>query len=163
MTTSTRKATIKKAMKGIGLTDEAVLSGYGNPVGEANTQLALAIAAKIDSDCMDALQTASLIYDGTAKTISYNAIVDAVDLFEDEMGCSEKVMFIHPKQVTQLRKNPDFLSADKYTPGVALTGEIGMIAGCRLVPSKKVPLVEFTPARSSSSRTTPRSTTRSRH
>ena len=64
----------------------------------------------------------------------------AIDLFEDEMGCSEKVMFIHPKQVTQLRENPDFLSADKYTPGVALTGEIGMLAGCRLVPSKKVPL-----------------------
>ena len=62
MTTSTRKATIKKAMKGIGLTDEAVLSGYGNPVGEANTQLAQAIAAKVDNDCMDALQTASLIY-----------------------------------------------------------------------------------------------------
>ena len=71
---------------------------------------------------------------------SYNAIVDAVDLFEEEMGCSDKVLFIHPKQVTQLRKNPDFLSADKYTPGVGLTGEIGMIAGCRLVPSKKVPL-----------------------
>ena len=142
MTTSTRKAKIKKAMKGIGLTDEAVLSGYGNPVGEANTQLALAIAAKIDSDCMDALQTASLIYDGSKAAISYNAIVDAVDLFEEEMGCSDKVLFIHPKQVTQLRKNPDFLSADKYTPGVGLTGEIGMIAGCRLVPSKKVPLVE---------------------
>ena len=142
MTTSTRKAKIKKAMKGIGLTDEAVLSGYGNPVGEANTQLALAIAAKIDSDCMEALQSASLIYDGSKAAISYNAIVDAVDLFEEEMGCSDKVLFIHPKQVTQLRKNPDFLSADKYTPGVGLTGEIGMIAGCRLVPSKKVPLAD---------------------
>ena len=130
MTTSTRKATIKKAMKGIGLTDEA------------NTQLAQAIAAKVDNDCMDALQTASLIYDGSQAQISYNAIVDAVDLFEEEMGCSDKVLFIHPKQVTQLRKNPDFLSADKYTPGVSLTGEIGMIAGCRLVPSKKVPLAE---------------------
>ena len=52
------------------------------------------------------------------------------------------MLFIHPKQVTQLRKNPDFLSADKYTPGVSLTGEIGMIAGCRLVPSKKVPLAD---------------------
>ena len=140
MTTSTRKATIKKAMKGIGLTDEAVLSGYGNPVGEANTQLALAIAAKIDNDCMDALLTASLTYDSSQNTISYNAIVDAVDLFEEEMGCSDKVLFLHPKQVTQLRKNPDFISADKYQAGVALTGEIGMIAGCRLVPSKKVPL-----------------------
>ena len=163
MTTSTRKATIKKAMKGIGLTDEAVLSGYGNPVGEANTQLALAIAAKIDSDCMDALQTASLVYDGSAAAISYNAIVDAVDLFEEEMGCSDKVLFIHPKQVTQLRKNPDFLSADKYTPGVSLTGEIGMIAGCRLVPSKKVPLSGGVYACPSSSwRLTPRWTMKSR-
>ena len=101
-----------------------------------------AIAAKVDNDCMDALQTASLIYDGSQAQISYNAIVDAVDLFEEEMGCSDKVLFIHPKQVTQLRKNPDFLSADKYTPGVSLTGEIGMIAGCRLVPSKKFPLTE---------------------
>ncbi len=140
MTTSTRKATIKKAMKGIGLTDEAVLSGYGNPVGEANTQLAMAIAAKIDNDCMDELQKASLIYDGSEQTIGYNAIVDAVDLFEEEMGSSDKVLFVHPKQVTQLRKSADFLSADKYQPGVALTGEIGMVAGCHIVPSKKVPL-----------------------
>ena len=141
MTTSTRKATVKKAMKGISLTDEAVLSGYGNPVGEANTQLAMAIAAKIDNDCMDALQTATLSYDGRAGAISYNGIVEALDLFEEEQGC-DKVLFIHPKQLTALRKDADFLSADKYQAGLMLTGEVGMIAGCRIVPSKKVPLVE---------------------
>ena len=141
MTTSTRKATVKKAMKGISLTDEAVLSGYGNPVGEANTQLALSTAAKIDNDCMDALQGASLTYDGSAKNISYAGIVDALDLFEEEQG-SDKVIFVHPKQVTQLRKDPDFLSADKYQAGVMVSGEIGMVAGCRVVPSKKVPLVD---------------------
>lgn len=141
MTTSTRKATIKKAMKGVGLTDEAVLSGYGNPVGEANTQLAMAIAAKIDNDCMDALQSASLVFDGSGAAIKYSGIVDAVDLFEEEMG-SDKVLFVHPKQVTQLRKDADFLSADKYQPGVMLSGEIGMVAGCRVVPSKKVPLTD---------------------
>lgn len=140
MTTSTRKATIKKAMKGIGLTDEAVLSGYGNPIGEANTQLAMAIASKIDSDCMDELQKATLVYDGSEAAIGYQGIVDAVDLFEDEVGGLDKVLFVHPKQVTQLRKDPDFLSADKYQPGVALTGEVGMVAGCRIVPSKRVPL-----------------------
>ena len=38
MTTSTRKATVKKAMKGIGLTDEAVLPGGGgqHPAGHGH-------------------------------------------------------------------------------------------------------------------------------
>ena len=78
MTTSTKSATIKKAMKGVGLTDEAVLSGYGNPIGEAGNQLALSIAAKLDNDAMDALQSASLSYDGSAKTISYEGVVRCV-------------------------------------------------------------------------------------
>ena len=90
MSTSTRKATVKKAMKGVSLTDEAVLSGYGNPVGEANTQLAMAIAAKIDNDCMDALQTATLSYDGSAKVIDYDGIVSALDLFEEEQGSDKR-------------------------------------------------------------------------
>ena len=67
---------------------------------------------------------------------------DLTFVIDHNVGIGVIVLFIHPKQVTQLRKNPDFLSADKYTPGVSLTGEIGMIAGCRLVPSKKVPLTE---------------------
>ena len=139
MSTSTKQATIKKAMKGVGLTDEAVLSGYGNPVGEANSQLAMSIAAKLDNDAMDALMTATLTYDGSSTQIAYNGIVDAIDLFEEEVN-TEKVMFVNPKQVTQLRKDPNFLSADKYTSGVAVSGEIGKIANTRIVPSKKVTL-----------------------
>lgn len=139
MSTKTSTATVKKAMKGVGLTDEAVLSGYGNPVGEANTQIAMAIAAKLDNDAMDALQGATLTYDGSAKQIGYAGIVDAIDIFEEEVN-TEKVMYVHPKQVTVLRKDVDFLSADKYQAGVMVSGEIGMIANTRIVPSKKVPL-----------------------
>lgn len=141
MSTTSKTATIKKAMKGVALSDEAVLSAHGNPVGEATTQLAMAIAAKVDNDCMDALQTATLSYDGSAKVVGYDGIVDAIDIFEEEVN-TEKVMFIHPKQVTSLRKDPNFISADKYKDGVMLTGEIGMIANTRIVPSKKVPLDE---------------------
>lgn len=141
LSTSSTTVTVKKAMKAVELTDEAILSGYGNPVGEINNQLAKAVAAKVDNDAMDALQEATLIYDGSAAGISYNAIVDAVDLFDEEVN-SEKVMFINPKQVTVLRKDSNFISADKYTGQVILTGEIGMIANCRIVPSKKVPVVK---------------------
>ena len=143
LATSTTDVTVKKAMKAVELTDEAILSGYGNPVGETNNQLAKAIASKVDSDAMTALQGAQLIYDGSASVIKYTGIVDAIDLFDEEVN-SEKVIFVNPKQVTQLRKDADFISADKYTGDVVMTGEIGKIANCRVVPSKKVVLTDGT-------------------
>lgn len=138
---SSEKVTVKKAMKGVTLTDEAVLSSHGDPVGETNNQLALSIASKVDNDCMDALSDEEadgrLIYDGSGSKINYEGIVDAVDVFEEEVN-GEKAMFVHPKQVTTLRKDSNFISADKYNQEVVLKGEIGMIANTRIVPSKKV-------------------------
>lgn len=128
---------VKKAMKAVELTDEAVLSGYGNPVGETNNQLAKAIASKVDVDAMEALQGAQLTYDGSASIIKYTGVVDAIDKFDEEVN-TEKVIFVHPKQVTQLRKDADFISADKYPGNVVMTGEIGKIANAHVVPSKKV-------------------------
>ena len=147
--TGSTKFTIKKAGKGVSITDEAILSGYGDPVGEANKQLALAIANKIDNDVVDvinkeyALGTAEdgvqLIYDGSAKVISYAGVVDAEDLFDEETS-SDKILYVHPKQMTQLRKDADFISADKYDGKVMTSGEVGKIGTCRVVRSKKVKL-----------------------
>ncbi|MDC4242536.1 N4-gp56 family major capsid protein [Clostridium tertium] len=139
LTSSTTQVKVKKAMKAVELTDEAVLSGYGNPVGEANNQLAKSIASKTDNDAMDALYKAQLFYDGSNTTIGYESIIDAIDVFDEEFN-SQKVMFINPKQVTKLRKDSNFISADKYGQGmnVIMTGEIGMIANSRIIPSKKV-------------------------
>lgn len=145
--------TVKKAVKQVELTDEAVLSGYGNPVGETNSQLAKSIADKIDNDVMDALKGAQLTYT-SATDISYNEVVNAIDGLNEEQNV-EKVMFIHPKQVTQLRKDENFISNDKYNNNVMMKGEIGMIANCRIVASKKAindagtyflnPIVELRP------------------
>lgn len=142
MSTTTKQAKVKKAMKGVSLTDESVLGAHGNPVGEAANQLANSVAAKVDNDCMDALQGATLIYDGSAAKVSYNGIVDAIDKFEEEFN-SEKVMYVHPEQLTTLRKDSQFISADKYEAGVAVSGEIGKIANTHIVVSKKVPVVDF--------------------
>ncbi len=141
LTADSTQATVKKAMKAVTLTDEAVLSGFGDPVGETNTQLAKAIAAKVDADAMDALLTAQLTHDGSASKISYAGIVDAVDVFEEEFN-SDKVIFVHPAQVGALRKDADFLSADKLAETVRVSGAIGKIANCEVVASKRVKLNE---------------------
>lgn len=137
MTTGTTQFTIKKAMKAVGITQEAINSGLGNPVGTAETQLAKSIAGKVDNDVIDAAYTAPITYSGSSAIIGYKPIVSAVGVFADEED-NEKVMFIHPEQETQLLKDDNFISADKFEAGVAVKGSIGKIAGCWIKKSKKV-------------------------
>ena len=85
---------------------------------------------------MDELKKAQMVYTGDSDGISYNEVVNAIDLFNEEENV-EKVMFIHPHQVTQLRKDENFISNDKYNNNVMMKGEIGMIANTRIVPSRK--------------------------
>lgn len=135
--------TIKKAMKAVSITQESINSGLGNPVAQAETQLAKSIAQKVDNDVLDAAYTGTnRVAGGTLAVISYSGIVDAVTQFEDEEDGIEKVMFIHPKQEATLLKDSNFLSADKFTAGVAVNGAIGKIAGCWVKKSKKVMLVQ---------------------
>lgn len=138
MTASSTTFTIKKAMKAVGITQEAINSGLGNPVGQAETQLAKSIVGKVDNDVLDAVLTASVTVGDGATAIGYAGIVDAVTKFEDEEDGIEKVMFISPKQEATLLKDPDFLSADKFTGGVAVNGAIGKIAGCWIKKSNKI-------------------------
>ena len=137
LTATSAQATVKKAVKAIELTDEAVLSGYGDPVGEATRQLTMALADKIDSDCMAAAAAATNVVDKSTAKISYDAVVDAVDAFEEEDD-EAKALFIHPKQLTTLRKDANFIDKNKFGADVMMTGSIGQIAGCQVIVSRKV-------------------------
>lgn len=128
---------IKKIGKGVMLTDEAQLSGYGNPMGTATNQIAMSISEKLDNDRVAVLYESKNVHDASAAVIKYSAIVDGVDMFNEEED-SRKVILIHSKQKTQLRKDTEFLSADKYQAGVMVSGSIGRIAGCDVVVSNKV-------------------------
>ena len=141
LTASTTKITVKKAGKAVELTDEALLSAYGDPLGEANRQLALSIASKVDNDGYAALKTAALKFDGSAAAIGYDPIVSAVDKFGYEGdGAAKGVIYVSPAQVTTIRKDPNFLDVNKYpiANGLMVSGVIGTICGFQVVPSKKV-------------------------
>lgn len=141
LTATTTTAKVKKVMKAIELTDEAILSGYGNPVGEGTSQLGKSIASKVDADVIECAKGAQLKYTaGATAIIGYASIVNAIDLFDEEV-ISDKVMFVSPKQITQLRLDKDFISADKYNNEVMMRGEIGMIGSARIVPSRKIKAV----------------------
>ena len=137
LTCGQKTFTIKKAMKQVKITQEAVNSGLGNPIGQAEKQLAMAIAGKVESDVLEAALTSTQTSGDGTKTITYAGIVDAVGVFDEE-EITGKVMFIAPSQVTTLRKDSDFISADKYDNKVMMLGEIGMVAGVRIVPSKRI-------------------------
>lgn len=136
LTATATEYTVKKAAKGVTITDEAVLSAYGNPMGEITTQLATAIRGAVEADCITALTGATTTYTDDS-VISYEGVVKAIDKFNEEMN-SQKVMFINPAQVSTLRLDPNFISADKYNQEVIMRGEIGMIANTRIVPSRRI-------------------------
>ena len=137
MAFTTAQYGIKKIGKGVMLTDEAQLSGYGNPMGTATNQIAMSISEKLDNDRVEVLYEAKTIHDASTNVIKYASIVDAVDLFGEEED-SKKVILIHSKQKTQLRKDPDFMAVDKLAADLLVSGAIGRVGGCDVVVSNKV-------------------------
>ena len=137
MAFTTAEYGIKKIGKGVKLTDEAQLCGYGNPMGTATNQIAMSISSKLDNDRVEVLYDSKNVFDASTSVIKYSSVVDGIDMFNEEED-SRKVILIHSKQKTQIRKDADFLAADKIAADLLTTGAIGRIAGADVVVSNKV-------------------------
>ena len=62
LTASHTSFTIGCAGKSVGIYQTAINSGLGNPVGQAERQLAMSIAGKVDADVLDAAYTSANVY-----------------------------------------------------------------------------------------------------
>lgn len=139
LTSSTTTVKVKKAGKAIEITDESILSGYGDPAGEGTRQLSMAIASKVDNDCLEVLYTAPLVYNGSAAVIGYEGLVKADAIFGDESDDTKaKVIYIHPDQEQTIRLDATFMDKNKYGLDLVMNGAIGKIAGMEVKKSKKV-------------------------
>lgn len=133
----TTKMTIKQAGKGVEITDKAVLTGLGDPIGEAGYQIALAIANKIDNDFVAVAATATQYIAGAP--VSVDNIDDALAVFEDE-GEARYVALVNPKDAITLRKDAgkSWLAGSEIGANTIISGTFGEVSGVQIVRTKKV-------------------------
>jgi len=131
-----RDYTIQKYTKGVNPSTEFLNSTNGNPIAQIPRQIQMSIVDAIEADCVEALCNGSNTHEGTG-VISHSNVVDAIDHFQEEVA-NPKVMFIHPKQLSQLRVDAQFISATEKGYETMITGEIGTIASVRLISSRRV-------------------------
>lgn len=137
LTTKKTTMTIKKAGKGYEITDEAVLSGLGDPIGQATYQLGLAIANKIDNDIVELAKIATQHVAEAPTTLE--TIDKALQIFEDEEDV-RYVAVINPKDAISLKANigKEWVKGSELGAEMVVSGTFGEAGGVQIVRSKKV-------------------------
>ena len=137
LTTAKTTMTIKKAGKGIELTDEAVLSGIGDPIGQATHQIALAIANKVDNDLVAEAKKATQFV--TEAPTTGDALDKALAVFTDEED-ARYVALINPEDAIALRKDTvkEWVRGSEIGANIVVSGTFGETHGVQIVRSKKV-------------------------
>ena len=134
MSTTTTQVTVKKAGQGIELTDEAVLSGYGDPVGEAKRQLTMSVANKVDNDMLASLKTATLTFSTASSKITTADLFGARAKFGEKVN-EPAVLIINSKHYAEIA---ELMTSLERTDTVLVGGVVGKIAGLQIAISDKL-------------------------
>ena len=143
LSTTTTSVTIEKIAKGVELTDEAILSGYGDPYGEAAKQLGIAIANAVDNKVLSILMgiTGTMAY-STAGSTTYPTDTDitaALELFGEDIEDGQSVALVDPQVYTAMRSNVNsWVPASEIAAEIKVKGVVGQYQGCQVIVSNKL-------------------------
>ena len=139
LTQTTTAVTIVKYGVAAQLTDEAVLSGYGDPLGEAASQIGVSIDDAMDNALLAALagNTASEYnYTGASTGLIPADIPLALAKFGEDMD-GQKALLVTPDFYAQLL-GTDWIPASEIAAGVRIRGAVGMAYGCQVIISNRL-------------------------
>lgn len=137
----TTSMTIHKVAQGVELTDEAVLSGYGDPMGQAAMQIATAIANCVDNEMLAVLHgiTGTMVHAAASTAgIVPEDLSNALEKFGEDIDVGEKVVVVSPALYTKVRKTSDWLPASEIAADRLIRGVVGEIYGCQIIVSNKL-------------------------
>ena len=139
LTASAVTVTIHKIAQGVEITDEAILSGYGDPVGEIAKQLALSIASQEDNEVLGTLAniSGSMVHT-TANDPKDTDIIAALEKFGEDID-GTKVALVSPAVYTGMRSNVNsWIPASELAANIAVKGVVGEYQGCQIMVSNKL-------------------------
>ena len=134
---------IHKVAQGVELTDEALLSGFGDPMGQAATQVATAIANCIDNEMLGVLAdsiASTMTHAGASSSgVAPTDLSAALEKFGEDIDVGEKVVLVSPALYTKIRNtNNTWLPASEIAADRLIRGAVGEIYGCQIIVSNKL-------------------------
>lgn len=139
LSADTVSATVKKYAKAVRITDEARLSGFGDPVGEAARQLAHAIDHAVDDALFETLREAGWDRKAAVPSLSSESVAEALTLFGEQQD-GPKVLLTDAEGFARLRLDPHYLRQGDLAQQQVFSGAVGEIWGCQIVISQKIGL-----------------------
>lgn len=136
METSETEVTIKKAGKGVELTDEAILNGYGDAPNEAKSQITMSLGNKIDNDMLASLKTSTLTASAPMTVVG---LLGAKAKFGEKVN-QPSVLIINSANYVKIAA--DIVSLEN-SDKVLMDGVVGKVAGMQVVISDKLTATEF--------------------
>lgn len=133
---STVSVQIKEAGKGVEISDTAILSAYGDPVGEIASQLVKSMGDKVDIDFLGTL--ASIASAMTVSSVSTVLdISNALELFGEDID-GQKALLVPPAMYTKIRNTKDWCPASEFAAGALIKGAVGRLFGCDIMVSNRL-------------------------
>ena len=134
MSTTTTEVEVKKAGIAVEFSDESVLSGYGNPVGESKKQIEMSIGNKVDNDLFASLRTATLSSTTAGTGLAVGDLFAARAKFGENIN-QAAVLLINSKHYASLAEK---IVEIENTDNVLISGVVGKIAGLQVAISDKL-------------------------
>jgi len=128
---------ISKIGNGVQISDEAILSGYGDPLGQAATQIAMSIASKVDTDLVTALDGNTVNTLAITSTLTADNVADALVKFGEDID-GPMIIAVNADTYAALRKASAWAPASEIAANIIMTGVVGQVHGCQVVVSNRI-------------------------
>jgi len=141
MTQTTTTVAVQKFAKAVQLTDEAILSGYGDPLGEAANQIAVALADRLDIALLAALaanvsEAQNYATSDSTTALAPEDVPKALAKFGEDMD-GEKALVVPPSAYADF-VGKNWIPASEIAANVRIRGAVGMAYGCQLIVSNRL-------------------------